>query len=208
AHAAVELVIFQLGEDTKPLGVALEVEKVVALYFTHRVQPASPGGLLKPVADGILAGVAERRVADVMRQAGGLHDHAQVGGVAPGGQFVAQYFADTHAQGAAHAADFQRMGQAGMDVVVAGDRMYLRLAAQTAEGAGKDYPVVIFVKRATAKFFAAMQRLAETFSVEQGLPVHGLSSSRGRSLASTLMEHPASEPRNSAGPWEGAISPA
>lgn len=70
AHAPVELVVLQLGEDPKALGIAFEVEKVGALSVAHVIQPAASGGLLEPVADGIFARVAERRVADVMGQAG------------------------------------------------------------------------------------------------------------------------------------------
>ncbi|MNR48667.1 hypothetical protein D3C85_1679300 [compost metagenome] len=68
-RAAVELVVFQLGEDAKALGVTFEVEKIAAFGGAHRIQPATPGGLLEPVAYGILAGVAEGWVADVMSQA-------------------------------------------------------------------------------------------------------------------------------------------
>jgi len=41
--AAVELVVFQLGEHAKALGVALEVEEVVTLHRAHGIQPATPG---------------------------------------------------------------------------------------------------------------------------------------------------------------------
>ena len=68
--AAVELVILQLGEHAKALGVALEIQEVCPLVIAHVIQPATPGGLLEPVADGVLAGVAEGWVADVVGQAG------------------------------------------------------------------------------------------------------------------------------------------
>jgi len=95
--AAVELVVFQLGEHAKALSVTLETEKVAALGLVHAVQPAASGGLLEPVADGVFTGVAERRVADVVGQAGRLHDHPQIRRVAPGGQLVAQHFTHAHA---------------------------------------------------------------------------------------------------------------
>ena len=94
--AAVELVVFQLGEYAKTLGVALEAEKVAAFGVAHGVQPAASSRLLEPVADGVFAGVAERRVADVMGQAGRLYDHPQVGRIAPGGQVVTQHFTHAH----------------------------------------------------------------------------------------------------------------
>ena len=68
--AAVELVVFQLGEYAKTLGVTFEAEKVAALGLAHGVQPATSSRLLEPVADSVFAGVAERWVADVVSQAG------------------------------------------------------------------------------------------------------------------------------------------
>src|SRR3546814_19558718 len=56
---AVELVVFKLREHPEPLGVAFEIEKVVALGFAHGVKPTAACGLLEPIADGILAGMAE-----------------------------------------------------------------------------------------------------------------------------------------------------
>ena len=110
ARAAFELVIFQLGQHAETLGVAFEIEEVVALDVAHRIEPAASGGLFEPVTDGVFAGVAERRVADVVRQTRRLHDHAKITGLAPIGQGAAQRFADAHAQRAAHATDFQRVG--------------------------------------------------------------------------------------------------
>ena len=173
ARTAVELVVFQLGQDAKALGIALEIEKVGALGIAHRIEPAAPGGLLEPMADGVFAGMAEGRVADVMGQAGRLHDHAQVAWLAPVRQGFAQGFADAHAQRAADAADFQRVGQARVDMVVAGDRVDLGLAPQAAEGAGEDDAVVVLVERAAAQFLGAVQGFAEAFAGEQGVPVQG-----------------------------------
>lgn len=96
--AAIELVVLELGEHPKALGITFEVEEVGALVITHVVQPTAPCGLLEPVADGVFAGMAKRWVTDVMGQASGLHDHAQVTGAAPFGQAIAQGFAHTHAK--------------------------------------------------------------------------------------------------------------
>ncbi|MCY1460282.1 hypothetical protein D9M71_778310 [compost metagenome] len=81
--------ILQLGQHPQALGVALEAEEVGTLGFAHGVEPAPSGGLLEPVADGVFTRVAERRVADVVGQAGGLDDDAQVRGLAPVGQRLA-----------------------------------------------------------------------------------------------------------------------
>ena len=98
AGATVELVILQLREHTEALGIALEVEEVRPLRIRHVVQPTASRSLLKPAANGILPGVAEWRVADVMGEAGRLDDHAEVGRAAPLGQVIAKDFADAHAE--------------------------------------------------------------------------------------------------------------
>ncbi|MNP60689.1 hypothetical protein D3C76_1557930 [compost metagenome] len=97
AGAAVELVVFQLRQHAKPLGITLEIEEVGALVVAHIIQPAASCCLLEPVTDGVFARVAERWVADVVGQAGGLHDHAQVARFAPVGQILAQGFTYAHA---------------------------------------------------------------------------------------------------------------
>ncbi len=150
----------------------LEVQEVGALLFAHPIQPAAPGGLLEPVADGILAGMAEGRVTDVVGEACGLHYDAHVPRVAPFRQAIAEDFTDAHAQRAADAGHFQGVGQAGMDVVVARYRVHLSLAPQAAEGAGEDDAVVVLVEGAAAEFGAAVHRFAEAFSREQGVPIH------------------------------------
>jgi hypothetical protein len=65
------------------------------------------------------------------------------------------------------------MGQARVNVIVAGDRVHLGLASEAAEGTGENDAVMVFVERAAAKFLRAVQRLAEAFAVEQGLPIQG-----------------------------------
>ncbi|MCY1402083.1 hypothetical protein D9M71_172150 [compost metagenome] len=109
-----------------------------------------------------------------MGQAGGLDDHTEIAGVAPFRQLVAEHLADPHAQRAADAADFEGMGQACVDVVIAGDRVHLRLAPQPAEGAGEYDAVMVLVERAAAEFGVAVHRFAEAFAGEQGMPVHSI----------------------------------
>ena len=190
--AAVELVILQLGEYAKALGIAFEVEEVGALVIAHVVQPATPCCLLEPVANGVFAGVAERRVADVVSQAGRLHDHPEVTRFAPVWQAVTQGFAHPHAKRAADATDFQGMGQACMDMVVAGNRVYLSLAPKPAEGAGEDDAVMVLVERAAPEFFGAVQGFAQAFAGQQGMPVQGSISCRSMGIASCVVSHHAS----------------
>ncbi|RMS43381.1 hypothetical protein ALP71_05772 [Pseudomonas coronafaciens pv. garcae] len=194
ASASVELMVFQLRQHSETLRVAFEIEEVVALGFAHRVEPASSGGLIEPVANGIFARVAERGIADIVGQAGRLYDHAQVARVAPVGQGGAQGFADAHAQRPADATDFQRVGQTSVDMIVAGHRVDLCLATQTAERSGKDDPVVVLVEWAASEFFGAVQGLAESFAVKQGLPIQGGHSVSSYRLASRF-HRPAARPR-------------
>lgn len=116
-------------------------------------------------------GVAERRVADVMGEAGRLDDHAEIGGAAPLRQVIAKDFADAHAERAPHAAHFERMGKPGMDMVVTGNRMDLGLAAEAAKRAGENDTVMILVERAAPQLVAAMSGLAESFTGKQCVPV-------------------------------------
>ncbi|MNY22768.1 hypothetical protein D3C86_1564070 [compost metagenome] len=171
--------IFQLREYPEALGIAFEIEEVIAFDFAHGIQPATAGGLLEPVPDGVFAGVAEGRVADVVGQAGRLHDHPQVTRVAPVGQGIADGFTDAHAQRAADATDFQRVGQARVDVIVTGDWMNLRLAPEAAKRSRKNDAVVVFVERAAAEFFRAVQWLSEAFASKQSLPIQGWCSPSG-----------------------------
>ena len=65
------------------------------------------------------------------------------------------------------------MGQARVDMVVARHRVHLGLAAQAAKRAGENDAVVVFVKRAAAQFFRAVQRFTKTFAGQQGGPIQG-----------------------------------
>ncbi|MNN25693.1 hypothetical protein D3C81_1391760 [compost metagenome] len=190
--APVELVILQLGEDAKALGIAFEVEEVGALVVAHGVQPATPRRLLEPVADGVFARMAERWVANIVGQAGRLHDHPQVTGLAPVGQAVTQGFANPHAERPPDAADFQRVGQARVDMVVAGNRVHLGLAPKPAEGTGKDDSVVVFVEGAAPELFGAVQGFAQAFAGQQGMPVQGSISCRSMGIASCVQRYHAS----------------
>jgi hypothetical protein len=51
--------------------------------------------------------------------------------------------------------------------------MHLGLAPKTAEGTGKDDPVMVLVERAAPQFFRAVQGFAKALAGEQGLPIQG-----------------------------------
>jgi hypothetical protein len=57
--------------------------------------------------------------------------------------------------------------------------MDLGLAPEAAKRARENDAVVVFVERAAAEFFRAVQRLSEAFASEQGLPIQGWFSPSG-----------------------------
>ena len=111
--------IFELCKYPETLGVAFKIEKIGTFGIAHVVQPATRGRLLKPVAYCILSRVTKRWIANVVRQAGGLNDHAEIRRAAPLWHIIPEHFTYTHAERAADAADFQRVGKSRMNVVVA-----------------------------------------------------------------------------------------
>ena len=112
------------------------------------------------------------RVADVVRQASGLNDYPQIGGLTPVRHLAAQHFANSHTERAPDTANFQAMGQAGVNVIVAGYRVNLGFLAQAAEGAGKNDAVVILVKGRAPQFVVAGDRFAQSFAAQQCFPIH------------------------------------
>lgn len=68
------------------------------------------------------------------------------------------------------------MGQAGVNMVVAGDRVHLGLAPETAKRTGKDDAVMVFVKGTAPQFLGAVKGFAQSFAGKQGLPIQGVHS--------------------------------
>ena len=98
--------------------------------------------------NGILPGMAERRIPDIVRQAGSGNDGRQVGRDDMGGQRVlsGKPFSHQHAQGGADVGYLQAVGKAGAHVIVAPQRKHLRLILKAAESAGKqDAPVITVI---------------------------------------------------------------
>ena len=164
--------ILNLGQYAKALRVAFKMQKVLLLGVTQLIQHAALLRLAEPVADSILAGVSIRRVADVVGEAGSLDNHPQVGWLAPVRHLAAQHFAHPHTERAPDTAYFQAMGQAGVNVIVAGYRVNLGFLAQAAEGAGKNDAVVILVKGRAPQFVVAGDRFAQSFAAQQCFPIH------------------------------------
>jgi len=118
-HPAGIIGALQPGDDAEALGVTFKAQKILSLgfiqLFQHRV---AGGGAGEPEPDGVLAGVAERGVADVVRQRGGGHHRAEILRV-DALQVVAfdHAIADHGAERPADAGHFQTVGQAGADII-------------------------------------------------------------------------------------------
>ena len=95
------------------------------------VEPAMglQAGIQRP-----LAGMAERRMAEVMRQRQGL------------GQILVE--AELPGQRAGNLRHFQGVGQPGAVMIALVEHEYLGLVLQAAEGGGMDHPVAIAPERA------------------------------------------------------------
>lgn len=123
------------------------------MRLLQRIHIGVVGRVPEPVTDGELARMAERRIADVVGQAGGFEDLAGklrrgiLRQLVPAAQKITRH----GAQRTPHAADLQRMAEARMDVVVTHQRMHLRLAGQTPERTGIDDTVPILQKRAAGR---------------------------------------------------------
>ena len=69
--------ILQPGEDAEALGVAFVTLEIGALRRGEGMT-VEQAGIAEPLADGILAGMAEGRIADVVRQAGRRDDRPEI----------------------------------------------------------------------------------------------------------------------------------
>src|SRR5690625_4849469 len=65
AHSFFILVVLQRGYHPKPLGIALEQTKIIALDIAQLLKVLG-AVFLKPVANSLFTGMAERRVANLV----------------------------------------------------------------------------------------------------------------------------------------------
>lgn len=120
--------------------------------------PVEQTGIAEPLAYSVLAGVAERRVTDVVGQAGSGNDGAEITRfdileAVPCDDLAT----DDGTQRATDAAGLQAVRQAGTDVVALGQREDLRLVLHSPEGGSENDAVVILLKR---RAFGVARRLA------------------------------------------------
>ena len=167
---------FEAVGDAKALRVAFDVKQVGALrVVVEAFEDVARFRALEVVAHRLFAEVAEGRVADVVREAGGGNDVADVGGVdvvpRQFGIFFQQPGADAAAEAAPDAGDFKRVGKTGADVVVFFQREDLGFVFHAAEGSGEDEAVAVALEVGTHRGFGA-GGLADAVGGEQLRPVH------------------------------------
>ena len=173
-HAAWIVGALQPGDDAKSLGVALETQEILPLrvvqLFQHR--PAGGGGG-EPQPDGVFAGVAERWIADVVRQTGGGDHRAEILRIDPLQSMTTDHaVADHGAQRAADAGHFQAVGQAGTDVVALGEREDLGFVLQPPEGRGEDQTVEVALEVGARFAVGVLAGDPQAGAGEQAVPVH------------------------------------
>ena len=178
-RAAVDLEL-EPGHYPEPLRVPLEGQEVRALalgeggHRRHSELGVEEGG------DGVLSRVTERRVADVVRQAG-RRDHVthvvrvelRVGADA---MPLAHGVAHALAERPAHRGHLQAVGEPRVHDVVLGEREDLRLVVETPEGAGEEdaIPVALEVApRDLRRGVTERAAIADAFAGEEPSPVHG-----------------------------------
>ncbi len=168
-HAAPLPIAVGAREDAEALRVAVEMREVGIEAETRMARKEA----LHPLGDHRLPGMAEGRVADVVGEAGGLHQVAEIVGRAPDrrerrGQALARHVAE----GAADGGDLQRVDQAVADMRVGRQRVDLRLLLQPPEWAGEDDAVLVDLEGAAMR--PLLRRvLGEAPRREKRLPVQG-----------------------------------
>ncbi len=135
-------------ENAKARRVALKVLQVGLLGGAEAGDEALGRPASEVGRNRIFARVAERRVADVVGEAGGRHDIAAVLGkvrqLAGNVGVVFEHAAGREAaQRAAHAGRFERVREAGMHEIGFRQRHHLGFALQAPEGRREHYPVII-----------------------------------------------------------------
>ena len=159
----------QPADDAETLRIAF-IALEIGLLGRREIVPLKQAGGAEPLADGILAGMAEWRVADIVRQAGCGDDGTEIARfdmvqVVPGDDLAA----DHRAQRAADATRLQAVRQAGTHVIAFGKGENLRLVLHPAKRRGEDNAVIVLLE---SRPLGAARRLAgtEAFARQQFFP--------------------------------------
>ena len=143
--------VFQLAQNAVALGVAVKVFKVGDFGFTQVAKRCGITVLAEPFANGRFTRMTKRRVTDVVREAGGLHDRSEMVFVNVLGQILFNQMIHRNREAAAHARHFDAVSQAAVHMVIHRERVHLRLTAKAPERCRKNNTVVIAVKVRTVR---------------------------------------------------------
>lgn len=147
-HAPAPGMHFQCRYHAQSVCIAFVGLDVLPLGRSQRSKKPAMGRVTEPAAHGIFAGVAERRVANVVCQAGDLDDRADIKRGAATGQTAMCHQPGTNlvAKTAPDRCHLDAVGQAIVGVVVLGQRVNLGLASQSPECTGKNHAVMVDVE--------------------------------------------------------------
>ena len=142
-------------------------------------------GAGKIAADGVFAGMAKGRVADVVGEAGSSHDVAavlvEVGQeLGQSGVVFQQLARGQAAQGAAHHGGFEGVGEARVHEVGFGQGHHLGFPLQAPKGGAEHHPVSVLHKSAAHGSGTGRWQLlvGEAALREQARPLHGFGHKR------------------------------
>ena len=182
AEAALATPLEVVREEAESVGIALEVRDVVPLLRRDAVARLGADvisekesvALAEVSAYGLLAAMSERRVAQVVGEAGGTHNAAQLGEMRAVEFGVLLQDEATHvvAQAASHTAHLEAVGKPVVYEDAARQGEHLRLVLQTAEGSGEDKAVVVALKLSAVVASLLYVLLPEPLARQQLFPVH------------------------------------
>ena len=164
-----------VGEEAEGVGVTLEMHEVVPQLLADSATQLLALALAEERLDGFLAGMAERRIAHVVRQASRAHDGAYLL------EQRALQFRMLHlqlprhvrAQRHAHTCHLQRVSQAVVYEDAARKRKHLRLVLHTAERRREDKAVIVALEfRAVVVAHGMVIFLPKALIGNELLPVH------------------------------------
>ena len=164
-----------VGEEAEGVGVTLEMHEVVPQLLADSATQLLALALAEERLDGFLAGVTERRIAHIVRQASRAHDGAYLleQRALQFGMLHLQLPRHVRAQRHAHTCHLQRVSQAVVYEDAARKRKHLRLVLHTAERRREDKAVIVALEfRAVVVAHGMVIFLPKALIGNELLPVH------------------------------------
>ena len=166
-------------ERTKRVGIALEVDEVIPLFDGEFILELQALTLAEIGTDGLLARMAERRVAQVVSQTRSSDDFADVTQlVGPRLASIARHQSLDHLTGhrLAHARHFQAVCQPVVHKDAVGQRKHLRLVLQPAKRRGEYQAVIVALEVAahSPTLLVVVMFQSQSLVGYQAVPIHAL----------------------------------